>query len=375
MSDALPATDDRKTAGLASWSPQSAFVRDAEGQISVHGHALARAVLRSVDTEQAGFGADLLRRMKASIMRVPVIFLEGQEHQELRRATARFFAPRAVEENYVALMKREADRLVQDLQDQREGRLDLMAMDMAVTVAAEIAGLTEHRQPGMAKRIAGFLNNAPVGEKVTPGLLVQMVLSQAKLLKFYLLDVQPSIRTRRRTPRQDVISHLISLGYKDSEILTECVILGAAGMITTREFITLAALHLIERPELRDRFLKSTEEEQRTILEEILRLEPVIGRLFRRATAPIDLPDGSRIEKGQKVTIDIRSANGDAEAVGSCPFHLDPDRTLPDPKVGSAAMGFGDGRHRCPGARAARPSAACPGSGVWQWPACPDGPP
>jgi len=40
----------------------------------------------------------------------------------------------------------------------------------------------------------------------------------------------------------------------------------------------------------------------------------------------------------------------DAAAVGACPFHLDPDRRIPDMRTGAPVMGFGDGRHRCPGA-------------------------
>ncbi len=128
------------------------------------------------------------------------------------------------------------------------------------------------------------------------------------------------------------------------------MLFGAAGMITTREFITIAALHLISKPKLRDRFVVAGDVERRAILEEILRLEPVIGKLYRRTTAPMDLPNGEHVEAGQSFVIDLRSSNVDPEAVGACPFQLDPDRQMPDSKAGGAAMGFGDGRHRCPGA-------------------------
>jgi cytochrome P450 len=345
-----PERDDRKTAHLAGWSAHPPLTRDAKGVLHVHTHALARAVLRAPEVEQNGFGADIMRSMKKSLMRLPVLFLEGSEHQELRRATARFFAPRTVEDSYLQLMQRETQRLIDQLKRDKRARLDSIAMEMSVTVAAEIAGLTEHVVPGMPERIGNFLNNPPVAEKMSAGLLLRMGLSQFKLLLFYLFDVRPNIRLRRKAPRQDVISHLISLGYRDREILTECVIFGAAGMITTREFITMAALHLIERPELSTRFLAAGEAERRAILEEILRLEPVIGKLYRRTTSAMDLPDGQHVEAGQSFVIDIRSANGDIEAVGACPFHLDPDRQMPDPRTGAPAMGFGDGRHRCPGA-------------------------
>lgn len=350
--------DDRRTATMANWAQHDPLVRDGGGVIHIHNYELARGVLRSPVVEQSGFGADIMRGMKRSLMRLPMLFLEGDLHQEQRRATARFFAPRWAEENYRSLIDRETSRLIEDLRKRGTGRLDIMAMDMSVTVAAEIVGLTEHYLPGMPGRISRFLTNPPVGLPMSPKLVWRIITSQAKLALFYLFDVLPNIRSRRRRPREDVISHLISHGYKDSEILTECVLFGAAGMVTTREFITIAALHLIERPLLRQRFVEADDDQQRTILEEILRLEPVIGKLYRRATSAFELPNGEAIEAGQEVVVDVRSANADVEAVGECPFHLDPDRKMPDPRIGKAAMGFGDGRHRCPGAFVAMQESA-----------------
>ena len=350
MTDLPADLDDRKTAKLAGWTPQPPLTPDAAGVLHVHNHAIARAVLRAPQVEQNGFGAEIMRKARASLMELPMLFVEGPAHQELRRATARFFAPRAVEENYLALMTRETDRLVEQLKRDKQGRLEELAMEMSVTVAAEICGLTEHVVPGMADRIAGFLDNPPLDARMTPGAILRIIVSQYKLLKFYLFDVRPNIQLRRKAPRQDVISHLISIGYRDREIITECVLFGAAGMITTREFITVAALHLIGNPKLRDRFVIAGDAERRAILEEILRLEPVIGKLYRRTTAPMDLPTGQHVETGQAFVIDLRSSNADPEAVGACPFHLDPDRQMPDARAGGAAMGFGDGRHRCPGA-------------------------
>ena len=350
MTDLPADIDDRKTAKLAGWTPQPPLAADGKGALHVHNHAIARAVLRAPEVEQNGFGADIMRKAQASLMELPMLFVEGTAHQELRRATARFFAPRAVEENYLALMQRETDRLIDQLKRDKQGRLEELAMEMSVTVAAEIVGLTEHVFPGMADRIASFLDNPPLDAKMTPGAIWRIAVSQFKLLKFYLFDVRPNIKLRRRTPRQDVISHLLSIGYRDREIITECVLFGAAGMVTTREFIVVAALHLIGNPKLRDRFVIAGDAERRAILEEILRLEPVIGTLYRRTTTPMDLPNGQHVEAGQAFVIDLRSSNADPEAVGACPFHLDPDRQMPDSKAGGAAMGFGDGRHRCPGA-------------------------
>jgi cytochrome P450 len=56
---------------------------------------------------------------------------------------------------------------------------------------------------------------------------------------------------RRRRPSADVISQLLQQGFNDLEILTEALTYGAAGMATTREFVTLAAWHLLDEPDLR----------------------------------------------------------------------------------------------------------------------------
>lgn len=340
--------DDRKTAALAGWQPSEPLVA-ANGDLYVHRHALARAILRG-EVSQSGFGAEVVGKASTSLISLPVLYLEGQQHQEMRKATARFFAPRTVEESYRATMERETTRLMAQIRDSKGGRLDQIAMDMAVSIAAEIAGLTNHLIPGMPQRIAALLDNPPLDPKLSPAALLRILGTNLKLTAFYLCDVRPSINARRKAPREDLISHLLSIGYRDREILTEAVIFGAAGMVTTREFITIAAIHLLGQPPLRERFLTGSKEERRAILEEILRLEPVIGRLRRRADVAFDLPDGHKVEAGQHFVIDIRSVNADSSAVGACPFHLDPERTMPDPRTGGAAMGFGDGRHRCPGA-------------------------
>ncbi len=149
--------------------------------------------------------------------------------------------------------------------------------------------------------------------------LIAGLKSQANLLNFYLRDVRPAIAARRRAPQGDVISHLLEGGRKNVEILIECVTYGAAGMVTTRESISMAAWHLLEREELRSEYLAGDEKERYGILHEILRLEPVVGRLYRRATADMEIEDGGvthRVPAGAMLNLDIRSANADVEVVG-----------------------------------------------------------
>ncbi len=347
-----PDADERKSAAAAAGSEARAK-KLANGGIRVESFALTRKILRSGGTRQAGFMADLV--MKASGKgSTPVLFQEGEVHQKQRTATARFFAPRVVTSRYRELMNDLSDRLVERLRT--EGRADLsdLSLEMAVAVAAQIIGLTDSSLAGMSRRLNSFFTR---GVKRTVGPIrarIQQVLNNLNLLGFYWLDVKPAIRARKTSPKEDVISHLIGQGYSNREILTECMTYGAAGMVTTREFIVMAAWHLFEHDALRAEFIATDEAGRIAILEEILRLEPVVGALYRRAQTDLDLEvDGENIHipAGTLIDMDVRAANADPVAAGECPHMLLPERAAVKGLQGS--MSFGDGNHRCPGATVA----------------------
>ncbi len=150
-----------------------------------------------------------------------------------------------------------------------------------------------------------------------------------------------------------MISHLIAQSYRDHEILTECVTHGAAGMATTREFISIAAWHMLEQPMLRARYLAADEAERHAILQELLRLEAVVGNLLRRTTADlqVETEDGPvTIPKGALIDLQIHAANADESAVGAHSHQICLGRDLKAEGTTPAGLSFGDGHHRCPGA-------------------------
>lgn len=337
--------DSRRTA--QGHTPSSIPIeRDTEGTWHVRSFADARKLLRGDATRQAGFKADLLEKLPRQ-GHVPILFLEGKVHHEQRRLTAPFFTPRAVDTRYRELMARLADDVIGRFATAGRGELSAMGMEMAVGVASEVVGLTDSRVRGLDRRINAFFAGGLEEGGGRLQRLWQALVAQARLARFYWLDVRPSIATRREQPREDVISHLLSQGYRDSEILTECITYGAAGMVTTREFITVCAWHLLEDPALRQRYVEADEPQRHTLLEEVLRLEPVVGTLFRRTTTEITLDDAT-IPPGARVAIDVRAVNADPTVSGEAPLTVNPDR-CPMHRAGSAVMSFGDGHHRCPG--------------------------
>jgi cytochrome P450 len=343
----------RKTALIAE--PAGCPVEQLDdGVWHIRDYDLAKQILRGPVTKQAGFKVELADQMPGMDQK-PVIFQDGPEHQSQRRQIARYFTPKTTSQNYRSMMQNYADELIAGLRDSGQVELSDVSLKMAVRVAAQVVGLTNSRSPGMAGRLDSFLRFDPgegTGFSWRPEQLGAFLRTNYAMLAFYLLDVRPAIQARRKNRQEDVISHLLDQEYKDREILMECVTYGAAGMATTREFILTASWHLLENPDLAKIYLSGTEDERHDLLREILRLEPVVSNLYRRATADIELLHDGRvltIPEGALIDLHIYGINSDPTVVGEQPGAVCPGRPL-EKRAQPPVMAFGDGHHRCPGA-------------------------
>ena len=283
-------------------------------------------------------------------MRPPILFQEGKTHHEQRTKTARFFTPVTTDKHYRGFMNTYADELVGEFVAQGRGDLSDLSMKLAVQVAAQVIGLTNSYGLGMARRLDAFFQQRR--SQSAAGRLLEEVLGKWRTAKFFFLDVQPAIRAQRRSPQEDLLSHLVKEGYNATEILTECITFAAAGMVTTREFISAAAWHFLEHPDLKAHYFNAEEGERYTILHELLRLEPVVGHLLRRAKQDLEIEsEGQRvtIPAGDLIDLHIYPANADERAVGDAPLTFCPERERAA-GVQPYALSFGDGHHRCPGA-------------------------
>lgn len=338
--------DDRKSARLAE-----ANLTPAAGARVVSSFTAGREILRSSKVRQAGASADQIDLSRPE--EISFFFLDGEKHRKRRAAVAGLFAPKTIVTRHRAVMDSTMDEIVADLQRRGSAPLDELSWQMAVDVAAEIIGLTESdSNANLANRVKAVLDSS-VSRK--PGFL-NTLLFNAKMIprvgKFWKHDLAPAIEARKREPKDDVISFMVKENYSKKGMIMECLSYGGAGMMTTREFIVMAAWHLFEKPELRERFLTGGEDDQFAILEEILRLEPVASLLHRKAAEPVESAQGASMQEGETVCVSIREANTDEAITGPCPYELDPDRAK-RMKVVGPYMSFGDGPHRCPGAQVA----------------------
>ncbi|MGP4016292.1 cytochrome P450 [Saccharopolyspora sp. 5N708] len=328
--------------------------RGSDGVWTVRGYAAARTALRSTDTVQAGLGVETVEKMPGKIRR-PVLYRDGPEHREHRRQTAKYFTPRRVDESYREVMERVADAQLAELRSAGQAQLSDLSFNLAIEVACAVIGLTDSR-PGLKHRLERFFPEE-FGEPGFTSLngLYWIWRQATNWSGIYFNDVRPAVRARREKRRDDLISHLLDEGCSSAEILGECITFAAAGMVTTREFVNLAAWHLFTDSELLDRYRAADETERLAILHELMRLEPVVGHLKRRTTAPVELPTEDEetvtVPTGEIIDIQVSATNTDPRAMGEQPLAVCPARSLND--ASPAGMSFGDGAHKCPGAHIA----------------------
>jgi cytochrome P450 len=309
-------------------------------------------VLRSRDTVQAGFGKEELPTAY-TLSNVVMLHKDGDDHRRQRRQTARLFAPSTVDDRYRPIIEQEAAILVAELASRKRAHANDLSARLAARVSAEVVGLTDSLAPdGYLRRIERVSASEIAQPGWRPRQLTAFVRMQLPVAAFFLLDVLPAIRARRRSPQSDLVSHLLAQGLNPIEILTECILFGAASIVTTREFIGVALWHLLDQPALADRYRAAGQDERYAILNEILRLEPVLGHLYRRATADIPVRTAGRdvvVPADALVVLHLHDVAADPAVVGAEPDTVQPDRAMSGRAVPADVMGFGDGPHRCPG--------------------------
>ncbi len=82
--------------------------------------------------------------------------------------------------------------------------------------------------------------------------------------------------------------------------------------------------------------------------QETIRLEPSSPTAVRWALADATLEDGTTIEEGDRVVIDLMAVNRDPSVWGPTAAGFDPERTIPD-GVPASGLSFGHGMHHCIG--------------------------
>jgi cytochrome P450 len=157
-------------------------------------------------------------------------------------------------------------------------------------------------------------------------------------------------RRRQSAPQDDLISSLLAANEPGSEIseeelLANCVMLLFAGHGTITVMLSMSALVLLTKPEIREE-LKALPDLTPRAIEEVLRFDSPCQLIRRLAVNTADFR-GKRIEKGQMIWLALGAANRDAERYPN-PDAFDMNRT------NISHLGYGAGIHYCLGAALSR---------------------
>jgi len=273
-----------------------------------------------------------------------LLMLDAPDHTRLRKLVVKAFTPRTVER-----LRQRIEVLVDELLDAVEARgtMDLVAdfaYPLPVIVIAEMLGLPpadRDRHKHWSDDVASVLDpfQATNGMDDAERSFFE--------LKAYL---EPIFEARRRAPQDDLISGLVAVRdgsdvLSDSELLSLCTLLLAAGNETTTNLIGNAVLALLRHPREKQ-LLREAPELRRAAVEEFLRYDSPVQLTDRLVTRDFEI-DGHVIRKGQLVGLILGAANRDPEVFA------EPDRLRFD-RGDVPHLAFSHGAHFCLGAQLAR---------------------
>ncbi len=279
-----------------------------------------------------------------------IIALDPPRHDQLRGLVAHDFTPRTL-----ALLTPRITQIANDLLDQvtPTGTMDVVAdfsYPLPVIVIAELLGLPPEERPRF-KAWSDAVLTGSFEERVEArrkGKGVHGVIAQTqKEMKAYFEEI---LETRRRQPREDLISKLIvarvdGQPLSQEELLGFCQLLLIAGNITTTNLIANAIISFDEHPEVIDRLRAATPLLPKAI-EEVLRYRSPVHFLGRQTTTTVHL-GGQEIPPRQTILAWVASANRD-EAQFPEPDRFDIERAP------NRHLSFGYDIHFCLGAHLAR---------------------
>jgi cytochrome P450 len=314
-------------------------------------HAEANAVLRDRrlgriwrDKEPAErFGGFNL------IHRNAILEMEPPDHTRLRRLISTAFA-----RGHVERLRPWVQALARDLVDglvERSGGtepvdvLSGMAEQLPVDVIAELLGVPAADRPLLRPWSNAIVKMYEYGRTTAVEDAAERAAAE------FVSYLRGLAADRRRSPGEDLLSHLVSVRdaegdrLTEDELVTTCILLLNAGHEATVNVSGNGLLALLRHPEQLRR-LRDDPGQLPAAIEELMRFDSPL-QLFER-TATEDVPIGGiTVAAGQKIAALLGSANHDP-AVFAQPEALDVGRT------DNPHISFGAGVHFCIGAPLAR---------------------
>jgi hypothetical protein len=274
-----------------------------------------------------------------------MLFLDPPDHTRLRGLVNKAFSPRVLEvirPRIAAII----DELLEPVAER--GRMDVIAdfaLPLPAIVIAELLGVpVEDRGRFLAwsDAFGALLDDVGTGG---PGIEV-LLQGIAEFLDYF----RGLIERRRDARRDDLLQGLIEArergdALSEEELLGNCVLILAAGHLTTTHLIGNGLLALLRHPDQLHRF-RSDPSLGPSMVGELLRYDPPVQITGRVVAADAEI-GGEVLRAGERVALCLAAANRDPERFPG-PDRLDIER------ADRRHLAFGHGIHFCLGAPLAR---------------------
>jgi cytochrome P450 len=301
------------------------------GSWIVCGHAEVESLLRDPRTFSSEIGGGQMGIGNSLIMRDP------PEHTRLRNIVSKAFTPRTIAELEPRIREITVDLLDRIVPGEPFDIVERFSIPLPITVIAEMLGVDPADRADFKRwssAVTGVVPMLPAELRSEFGAYFGRILDE-----------------RRREPRDDLISRLVTVGDGDAltpdELLSFVMLLLVAGNETTTNLIGLATLYLTRHPDQRDA-LAADRTKIPNAVEEILRYDGPVHMVPPRVVTRDVSIGGVDLRQGHWILPILGAANRD-------PLRFDDPDTFdiarPD---ASAHVSFGAGVHFCLGAPLAR---------------------
>ena len=274
-----------------------------------------------------------------------MLALEPPDHTRLRTLVNRAFVSRNVEQ-----LRPRIERLANELIDgfEGDGQVELLrafAAPVPAIVIAEMIGLPAD----MAMQLVDWSNRMVAMYMYGVTYETELDANQASIE--FMDYVREMIAERRRQPREDLLTHMLTTevdGEKltEDEVISTTILLLNAGHEATVHQTGNAIRTILKQDGSPSRFFGSPEAVEATV-EECLRFDAPLHMFTRYAYEEMEAGAGVQVKPGDQVGLLLGSANRDPLAFAE-PGRFDPARA--DQKN----VSFGAGIHFCIGAPLAR---------------------
>ncbi len=223
-----------------------------------------------------------------------------------------------------------------------------LAQPVPINVITDMLGIDRSLAPKVKEWSDASVE--PLGMMASDERLIEC----ARLIREFQDFMSAELEARRRQPRSDLLTHLVTArdadgaGFSMAEMLSLTQQFLVAGNETTTNAIAAGVQLLVAHPEQAAALAARADEAAlRTFANEVLRLESPVQGLFRVVRREVEI-GGVTLPAGSRVMLRFAAANRDP-AKYQRPDHLDTRR-----RNAGTHLAFGAGIHHCIGANLAR---------------------